>query len=322
MYANTWISQWSGHPTPNDPATRDLYLGVYGGLGAAQGITLFATSVAMAIGCLNAARYLQNNLLTRTLRLPMAFFDTTPLGRIVNRFSRDVDVVDNILPQVLRAWLIFFFSAIAILVVISISTPIFIAVIIPLVIIYYLIQRFYIATSRQLKRIESVTRSPIYSHFGETITGQSTIRAYSAQQRFREDSELRVDFNQQCTYPGLVANRWLGVRLEFVGALVIMFAAVFAVIARGDIASELVGLSITYALQITGTLSFLVRLTADVETNIVANERMEEYSNEQTEAEWVTKPVVSLHQVYTKNVIAHSFLSPGSKVANGRTSEI
>lgn len=247
----------------------------------------------MAIGCLYAARNLHNNLLIRTLRLPMAFFDTTPLGRIVNRFSRDVDVVDNLLPQVLRAWLIFVFNAIAILIVISIQTPIFIAVIVPLAILYYFIQRFYVATSRQLKRIESVTRSPIYSHFGETITGQSTIRAYGAQARFRADSEQRVDFNQQCTYPGLVANRWLGVRLEAVGALVIMFAALFAVLARETIESQMVGLSITYALQITAVLSFLVRLTAEVETNIVANERMEEYSNETTEAEWVTKKMVS-----------------------------
>lgn len=91
-----------------------------------------------------------------------------------------------------------------------------------------------------------------------------------------------------------MANRWIGVRLELIGGLVIMFAALFAVLARGEISGELVGLSISYSLQITGVLSFLVRLTAEVETHIVANERMEEYSNEKTEAEWVTKPVVMI----------------------------
>lgn len=74
-----------------------------------------------------------------------------------------------------------------------------------------------------------------------------------------------------------------------------MFAALFAVLSRGVIAPEMVGLSITYSLNITACLSYLVRLTADVETNIVANERMEEYSNEKMEAEWVTKPVVSIY---------------------------
>lgn len=162
------------------------------------------------------------------------------------------------------------------------------AVIVPLAIFYFFIQRFYVATARQLKRIESVTRSPIYSHFGETITGQTTIRAYRVQDRFRRTSEKHVDLNQQYFFPALVSARWLGVRLESIGALVLLFAALFAVLARDTISSELVGLSITYALQITSTLAFLLRLTAELETNIVANERLEEYSSEPTEAAWET----------------------------------
>lgn len=71
---------------------------------------MFATSIAMAVGCVYAARNLHNNLLHQTMRLPMAFFDTTPLGRIVNRFSRDVDVVDNILPQIMRLWIMMMFN--------------------------------------------------------------------------------------------------------------------------------------------------------------------------------------------------------------------
>lgn len=85
VYSNTWLSEWSGHPEANEPEIRDLYIGGFAGFGLAQGVTLFATSYSMAIGCLNAARFLQQNLLHRTLRLPMEFFDTTPLGRIMNR---------------------------------------------------------------------------------------------------------------------------------------------------------------------------------------------------------------------------------------------
>ncbi|KAG4074217.1 hypothetical protein HA402_015520 [Bradysia odoriphaga] len=291
IYSNIWLSDWANDKNSTIPATRDLYLGVYGALGFLQIITLCATSFAMAVGCIYAARNLHDNLLNQTMRLPMAFFDTTPLGRIVNRFSRDVDVVDNILPQIIRFWIIMMFNTLAVFIVISIQTPIFMAVAVPIFILYYLMQAFYVATSRQLKRIESVTRSPVYSHFGETITGQSTIRAYNAESRFILDSEYRVDFNQKCTYPSIVANRWLGVRLELIGGLVIFFAALFAVLSRDTISGGEVGLSISYALQITLVLSLLVRMTAEVETNIVANERMEEYSNEKKEAEWVTKHV-------------------------------
>jgi ATP-binding cassette, subfamily C (CFTR/MRP), member 1 len=101
----------------------------------------------------------------------------------VNRFSRDTDVIDAFLPGMLRSWMGMFFGLIGTFAVIIYSTPVFVFVIIPLMIIYYFVQKFYIATSRQLKRIESVTRSPIYSHFGESVSGQSTIRAYNEQKR-------------------------------------------------------------------------------------------------------------------------------------------
>jgi ATP-binding cassette, subfamily C (CFTR/MRP), member 1 len=146
-------------------------------------VTLLATSMFFAIGCLRAARDLHNKLLHNAMRLPMSFFDTTPLGRILNRFSKDVDVIDNVLPMSMRFWLMMFFNTVGVLVTISYSTPIFLAVVLPLGVVYYFVQKFYVATSRQLKRIESVTRSPIYTHFSETITGQSTIRAYGEEQR-------------------------------------------------------------------------------------------------------------------------------------------
>lgn len=103
-----------------------------------------------------------------------------------------------------------------------------------------------------MKRLESITRSPIYSHFGETIAGTSVIRAYGAMQRFIKESESKLDFNQCCNYPSIIAERWLAVRLEMIGNLVILFASLFAVLSK-DQDAGLVGLSIAYALQVNIT---------------------------------------------------------------------
>ena len=135
----------------------------------------------------------------------------------------------------IRNWMWMFFSVVAVFIVISITTPIFVAVAIPVIILYYFVQKFYVATSRQLKRLESVTRSPIYSHFSESISGQSVIRAYDEKKRFTVESEIKVDYNQAISYQTILSNRWLGVRLEIVGSFVVLSAALFAVLARDTI---------------------------------------------------------------------------------------
>ena len=111
--------------------------------------------------------------------------------------------------------------------------------------------------SRQVKRLESITRSPIYSHFGETINGAPTIRAYNSVDKFIQESENIVDINQMCYYPTFVSSRWLSVRLETIGNLIILFASLFAVLARDTMDPGLVGLSLSYALNVTGKSQFL-----------------------------------------------------------------
>lgn len=135
---------------------------------------------------------------------------------------------------------------------ITYTTTLFAVVIIPIGIIYYFLQRFYVATSRQLQRLVSVSRSPIYSHFGETITGAQSIRAFGQQNRFILESERKVDLHQTCYYPSIISRRWLALRLEMIGNLIIFFAALFAVLSKGPNQSAgFVGLSITYSLQVS-----------------------------------------------------------------------
>lgn len=173
------------------------------------------------------------------------------------------------------------------LVVISVSTPAFVALIVPLSLTYYFIQRYYLQTSRELKRLDSVSRSPIYAHFQESLGGVSTIRAYRQQQRFELENEWRVDANLRAYYPSISANRWLAVRLEFIGAVVILAAAGFAIISvanHSGLSPGLVGLAMSYALQITTSLNWIVRQTVEVETNIVSVERVLEYARLPSEA--------------------------------------
>ncbi|XP_022169430.1 multidrug resistance-associated protein 1-like isoform X2 [Myzus persicae] len=289
--SNIWLSIWSNDDssltleTEND-SNRFMHLTVYGLLGVGQVFSTVAASITLSLGTIFAAEKLFELINSRIFKNPLSLFDTTPIGRILNRVSKDIDTIDNVLPLMIATFIQVAVSVIGTLIVISYSTPIFAAVIIPLAIIYCIIQRFYVATSRQLKRLESISRSPIYSYFSETITGATSIRAYGAESKFTLQSEQIVDFNQSCYYPNIVANRWLAVRLETIGNFIIFFSSLFSVLGRDTLSPGIVGLSIGYALQITQTLNWMVRMTSDVETNIVAVERVKEYGETPQEAPW------------------------------------
>jgi len=279
---NVWLSYWSSQ---NSNDNIGLYLGVYSAFGLVFAVVVVAQAVFAYVVCaVRAASRLHDDMLATVLRVPMSFFDTTPLGRILNRFSKDQNTVDETLPRVSYDYFSTLFDAIGIICVVSFTTLYFLIAIIPLGALYLLIQNYYLSTSRELKRLDSVTRSPIYAHFSETLNGISTIRAYTQKARFLTENEGRINDNQKAYYPSVASNRWLATRLEFVGSMVVFLAAFFAVIEFGNTDSALVGLSVTYALSVTGTLNWLVRMSCDMEANIVAVERMKEYSSLKTEA--------------------------------------
>uniref|UniRef100_A0A8U7N2J6 ABC-type glutathione-S-conjugate transporter n=1 Tax=Corvus moneduloides TaxID=1196302 RepID=A0A8U7N2J6_CORMO len=293
--SNLWLSAWTDdaqhyvnqtYPTQQ----RDLRIGVFGALGVSQGEGgRTAVPTRLICGAMRASRVMHQQLLSNILRVPMSFFDTTPTGRIINRFAKDIFTVDETIPMSFRTWLSCFMAIISTLIMICLATPFFAVVIVPLSVFYYFVLRFYISTSRQLRRLDSVTRSPIYSHFGETVSGLSVIRAYGHQERFLKHNETTMDINQKSVYSWIISNRWLAIRLEFVGSLVVFFSALLAVIAKGTLEGGIVGLSVSSALNVTQTLNWLVRTSSELETNIVAVERVHEYMKVQNEAPWVTK---------------------------------
>ncbi|XP_042247990.1 multidrug resistance-associated protein 1 isoform X1 [Thunnus maccoyii] len=287
LFSNYWLSLWTDDPVVNGTQPyRQTRLGVYGALGLSQGLAVFGYSLSMSIGGILASRCLHQSMLYDVLRSPMSFFEQTPSGNLVNRFAKEMDTIDSVIPSIIKMFMGSMFNVMGSCVIILIATPL-VSIIIPFLgLLYFFVQRFYVASSRQLKRLESVSRSPIYTHFNETLLGTSVIRAFGEQERFIRESDNRVDRNQKAYYPSIVANRWLAVRLEFVGNCIVSFAALFAVIARESLSPGIMGLSISYALQLTASLTWLVRMSSDVETNIVAVEKVKEYSDTKKEAEW------------------------------------
>lgn len=127
-------------------------------------------------------------------------------------------------------------------------------------------------------------RSPIYSHFSETVQGASSIRAYGLSKKFIKECHRRIDTNNSCYYPSSAATRWLTVRIGFLGFIIVLLSGVFAVLYRETLSPSLAGLAISFSLSFTTLLNSLIKSYSDVETNVVCVERCLEYTKLETEA--------------------------------------
>ncbi|KKA26039.1 hypothetical protein TD95_000340 [Thielaviopsis punctulata] len=286
---SAWLKKWSdSNANKGYNADFGRFLGIYFifGIGSAA-MTMIQTLILWIFCSIEASRKLHERMATAIFRAPMSFFDVTPTGRILNRFSSDIYKIDELLARTFNMLFLNLSRSLFTLAIISISTPLFTLLIVPLACMYMYIQKYYLRTSRELKRLNSVSRSPIYAHFQETLGGTSTIRAYGQQQRFEMENEWRVDANLRAFFPSISSNRWLAIRLEFIGALVILAAAGFSVISvvsGSHLKEGMVGLAMSYALQIVTSLNWIVRQSVEVETNIVSVERVLEYASIKSEA--------------------------------------
>lgn len=283
-----WLEHWSEINTRYGYNPNVLkYLGIYFLLGIGYSLSSLIQNISLWILCtIQGSKKLHNVMAVSVMRAPMTFFETTPIGRILNRFSNDIYKIDEVIGRVFN---MFFSNTVRVfitIVVISFSTWQFVFLILPLGVLYIYYQQYYLRTSRELRRLDSVSRSPIYANFQESLVGVSTIRAYGKEDRFKFLNQYRVDENMKAYNPAINANRWLAVRLEFLGSVIILGAAGLSILtlSSGRLTAGLVGLSVSYALQITQSLNWIVRMTVEVETNIVAVERCLEYSRLKSEA--------------------------------------
>ncbi|KAJ3614828.1 hypothetical protein NHX12_018398 [Muraenolepis orangiensis] len=252
---NYWLCLWADDPIVNGTQSdTDLKLAVFGALGLAQGIAIFSTTVAISICGIIASRHLHIELLNNVLHSPMSFFERTPSGNLLNRFAKEIDAIDCMIPDGLRMMLGYVFKLLEVCIIVMMATPFAAVFILPLAFLYGFVQSFYVATSCQLRRLESVSRSPIYTHLNETVQGASVIRAFREEHRFILQANKRVDFNQTSYFPRFVATRWLAVNLEFVGNGVVLAAAILSVMGKHTLSPGIVGLAVSHSLQAAWTV--------------------------------------------------------------------
>ncbi|KAJ2334420.1 hypothetical protein GGH92_008328, partial [Coemansia sp. RSA 2673] len=218
VLSNVWLKIWANANEINEhedlPGQHSTlyYISIYGILGLFSVLFAYSRStVQWSVVAVRGGRTTHRNMLAAVFRSPMSFFDTTPLGRILQRFSKDQLSVDEVIPRTFGSWLQTFSTVLLSLTVIVVSMPAFGLVIVPMALFFFYLKNYFLETSRTLKRLDSTTRSPIYASFQEMLVGVSTIRAYGKSERFMAENLRKVDTNQRCVYPYLSLNRWLAV---------------------------------------------------------------------------------------------------------------
>nr|XP_046235528.1 ATP-binding cassette sub-family C member 9 isoform X2 [Scatophagus argus] len=279
--ANTTLAT----PAPGQPEDDSYYLPVFIILCAA-GITLcLITSLTVEFLGLSAATNLHHNLLNKIIHAPIRFFDITPLGQILNRFSADTNIIDQHIPPTLESLTRSTLLCLSAIGVISSITPAFLIALIPLGVAFYFIQKYFRVASKDLQDLDDSTQLPLLCHFSETAEGLTTIRAFRHEARFKQRMLELTDTNNTAYLFLSAANRWLEVRTDYLGAVIVLTAAGASIwsLHYGLPSGGLVGLGLTYALTVTNYLNWVVRNLADLEVQMAAVKKVNSFLSTESE---------------------------------------
>uniref|UniRef100_A0A8D9EWB0 ABC-type xenobiotic transporter n=2 Tax=Cacopsylla melanoneura TaxID=428564 RepID=A0A8D9EWB0_9HEMI len=273
------VSLIQSHLPPSVSMNFSNFLFIFCLIGTLNSFTALGRAFTFAIGGIKGATKLHDQLLNSIMKAPVLMFDLCPSGQILNRFSSDVNTIDDSLPFILNILLASLFSVLGATFIIGWSLPWLIVVLLPLIPIYHRLQNHYRYSSRQLKRISSISLSPLYSHFNETLQGITSVRAFRAVGRFMQECEDKLEANQKARFSAAVIQNWLGLRLQLIGVAVVTGVGVVAMLQHWyQIANPaLVGLAISYSLSLTSVLNSLINSMTETEKELVAVERVNEY---------------------------------------------
>ncbi|KAM4788298.1 ATP-binding cassette sub-family C member 4 isoform 11-T11 [Cyanocitta cristata] len=296
-----WLSYWASHQenlnlstngnngtNETEPLDLNFYLGIYAGLTVATISFGIIRSLLVFRVLVNSGQNLHNKMFQSILKAPVLFFDRNPIGRILNRFSKDIGHLDDLLPLTFLDFVqtllqIFGVVAVAVAVIPWILIPL-----IPLFILFIFLRRYFLDTSRDIKRLESTTRSPVFSHLSSSLQGLWTIRALKAEERFQKLFDAHQDLHSEAWFLFLTTSRWFAVRLDAICAIFVIVVAFGSLLLAKTLNAGQVGLALSYAITLMGTFQWGVRQSAEVENLMISVERVMEYTELEKEAPWET----------------------------------
>uniref|UniRef100_A0A8B9YA27 Multidrug resistance-associated protein 4 n=1 Tax=Bos mutus grunniens TaxID=30521 RepID=A0A8B9YA27_BOSMU len=264
----------------------DWYLGIFSGLTVSTLIFGVTRSLLALYIFVNSSQTLHNKMLKTILRVPVLFFDRNPAGRILNRFSKDIGHMDDLLPASFQEFIQTFLQVIGVVVVVVVVIPWIAIPVIPLGVIFLFLRRYFLETSRDVKRLECSTQSPVFSHLASSLQGLWTIRAYKAEQRFQELFDSHQDLHSEAWFLLLTITRWFSLRLDIIYLIFICLVDFGSLLLSQTLSFGQVGLILSYALNVMVVFPWCIRLSVEVEHMMISVERVIEYTELEQEAPW------------------------------------
>ena len=262
------------------PTNSTFYLEVYGAIIAGNIFISIGRVLSFIPFQITATKILHEKMLSSIMKAPLHLFDATPLGVIINRFSSDVYTVDSDVPIDVNILLSTLCELIGVVVVTCYGLPYILISFIPLAILYYFIQKYYRCAAREVKRLYSVSQSPLFSHFEETLAGVSYIHSFRSNSLVQNTGMKILKAYQRADYCLGAANAWLSLRLELITCLVIVLASSIILIelSLGDVDASRLALGLTFALSISEAMDSVISSYATVEKSFVSAERVMQFT--------------------------------------------
>jgi ATP-binding cassette subfamily C (CFTR/MRP) protein 1 len=288
QYSSFWLAEWGDESVasyyrtgkPMSDKKTIYYLNQYALLSIMGLASAVLRTLVMVTFGLNASRKLHRRMLASVFSSPVSFFDSTPLGRLLNRFSSDVTTCDDTLASNIAFIMGIITNVFGALGSIAYTTKgVFVAVAAPLIYGYYRAQLYFRLTNTELKRLENISRSPIYTDFNQALIGASSLRAYGELDRFAGKLNTAVDLNSSVQIAQQLVRWWLLIRLDFIGGIVSFFVAALCAGDPTYISPSYLSISLNCAFSLVGFLKRFVSISADLEASMNSAERIKFYSD-------------------------------------------